>query len=92
MELWYLLSAHCLVVLYICTKFVKISRGHSELLNRKLILTKGIIPSNKYTKLWFMFSVHCIVMLSKEHRSNKTAGGVMVLILCILSDGPLYLH
>ena len=34
----------------------------------------------------------CILLFSKGHNSVYSVGGVMVLILCTLSDGVVYLY
>ena len=67
MELRSFFSAHRLIVLYICIKFMKISQKVSELLRRQRFsysnFQRGIILSKMQAELPSLFSAHCLVVL-----------------------------
>ena len=70
-ELRFLFSAHCLIMLYICTKFIfigfKVMSGYDFHYEN----IKGVIPSKMRVELRFMCSAHRLMMLYICTRFHK---------------------
>ena len=67
MELWFLFSAHRLIMLYFCTKFCENISKDLGVLVQTLFplrnLQKSMIQSIMYVELWFLFSACPSMML-----------------------------
>ena len=67
MELWYLISAHHLMMLYICTKFQEnISKGFRVIERMRFVyrnFQRGIFLLVAQVELWYLFCLHCALYL-----------------------------
>ena len=69
MELWYLISAHRLTMLYICTKFRENNQTVSEFLADVICILKfakghnSIILYKVLVELWHLVCLHRLIML-----------------------------
>ena len=67
MELWYLISARRLMMLYICTKFRENNQRVSEFLSGcdlyTKILQKVIVLYKVLVELWYLVCSHRLIML-----------------------------
>ena len=75
MELQFLFSEHCLIMVNICTKSLENILNGLRFMEQTgfqyLLLQRGIIPSILQVKLQFLFSVHRLIMISICTKFNE---------------------